>query len=68
MKSLVLNVDDMVYEQFVNFLRIFPKNKFKIIEEIPCSKKLERELKRRKKEIADGETLTHAELWEDAGI
>jgi hypothetical protein len=68
MKSLVLNVDDNVYEKFVNFLKIFPQTKFKIIEEIPCSHELERELKKRKKEITDGKVLTHDELWENAGI
>ncbi|MCU0289237.1 MAG: hypothetical protein MUF15_22930 [Acidobacteria bacterium] len=68
MKSLVLDIDDNVYEKFINFLKIFPKNKFKIIEEIPCSKELERELKKRKKEIASGHVLTHKKIWENAGI
>ena len=68
MKSLVLNVDDRVYEIFVNFLKIFPQNKLRIVEEIPCSKELARELKKRKKEVANGQVLTHSELWEDAGI
>ncbi len=68
MKSLVLNIDDNVYEKFLNFIKIFPKNKFKIVDEIPCSKELERELKKRKKEIASGEVLTHSEIWENAGI
>ncbi len=68
MKSLVLNIDDNVYEQFLNFIKIFPKNKFKIVDEIPCSKELERELKKRKKEITSGEVLTHSEIWENAGI
>jgi hypothetical protein len=68
MKSLVLNIDDNVYERFLNFIKIFPKSKFKIVDEIPCSKELERELKKRKKEIASGEVLTHSEIWENAGI
>ncbi len=68
MKSLVLNIDDKVYEKFLNFIKTFPKNKFKIVDEIPCSKELERELKKRKKEIASGEVLTHSEIWESAGI
>lgn len=68
MKSLLLTVDDNVYEKFVNFLKTLPPNKFKIVEEIPCTKKLERELKKRKKEITDGKVLTHNEFWEDTGI
>ena len=68
MKSLVLNIDDNVYEKFLNFIKTFPKDKFKIVDEIPCSKELERELKKRKKEIASGEVLTHSEIWENAGI
>ncbi len=68
MKSLVLNVDDNVYEKFINFLKIFPQNKFKIVDEIPCSKELERELKKRKNEIASGKVLTHSEIWENVGI
>lgn len=68
MRSLVLNVDDNVYENFINFLKILPQNKIKIVEDIPCSKELETELKERKKEIANGKVLTHDELWENAGI
>lgn len=55
-----------MYERFVNFLKILPKNKFKIIEEIPCSKDLERELKKRRKEIADGKVFTHTEFYKNA--
>jgi len=66
MKSLVLNIDDNVYDKFIDFLKIFPQNKFKIVDEIPCSKELERELKKRKKEIAKGEALTHDEIWKNA--
>ncbi len=68
MKSLVLSVDDNVYEKFVNFLKIFPQSKFKIVDEIPCSKELEKELKKRKKEIASDNVLTHSEIWKNAGI
>jgi len=68
MKSLVLSVDDNVYEKFINFLKIFPQSKFKIVDEIPCSRELEKELKKRKKEIASGDVLTHSEIWENAGI
>lgn len=68
MRSLVLNVDDTVYEKLVNFLKILPENKLKIIEEIKCSKKLEQELIERKKEITNGDTLTHDELWGSASL
>jgi hypothetical protein len=68
MRSLVLNVDDTVYERLVNFLKILPENKIRIIEEIKSNKQLEEELIVRRKEIAEGETLTHDELWGSAGL
>jgi hypothetical protein len=68
MRSLVLNVDDNVYENFINFLKILPQNKIKIVEDIPNTEELERELKERKKEIANGKVLTLDELWGNAGI
>jgi len=68
MRSLVLNVDDTVYDKLVNFLKILPENKIRIIEEIKCSKQLEKELVERRKEIAEGDTLSHDELWGSAGL
>lgn len=68
MRSLVLNVDDTVYEKLVNFLKIMPKNKIRIVEEIKCSKQLEEELLERRKEIAEGDTLSHEELWGSTGL
>ncbi len=62
MKSLVLDIDDNVYEKFINFLQILPKNRIKIVEEIPCSSKLEKELRKRKKEVLSGDVPTHIEL------
>lgn len=67
MRSLVLDVDDNVYDKLVNFLKILPKNKIRIVEDIPCSKTLEEELIHRKEEISAGEVLAHDEFWESAG-
>ncbi len=68
MRSLVLDVDDTIYEKLVNFLGILPKNKIKVVEDIHCSKRLEKELIERKREISRGETLGHDEFWESAGV
>ncbi|MGD2092020.1 MAG: hypothetical protein PVH61_37970 [Candidatus Aminicenantes bacterium] len=68
MRSLVLNVDDTVYDKLVNFLKILPENKVRIMEEIKCSKQLKEELLERRKEIAQGDTLTHDELWGSTGL
>jgi hypothetical protein len=68
MRALVLNVDDKVYDKLVNFLKILPGDKIKIVEEVLCSKKLERELTERKKEVTTGETIAHEEFWGSVGI
>ena len=68
MRSLVLSVDDTVYDKLVNFLKILPESKIRIIEEIKSSNQLEEELFERRKEITEGETLTHDELWGSAGL
>jgi len=68
MKSLVLNVNDNVYEKVIDFLKLLPQNKIRIVEEIPCSKELAAEIKKRKREIAAGKVLTHDELWDHAGV
>lgn len=68
MRSLVLDVDDAVYDTLVNFLKIFPKNKIRVVEEIKSSKQLEEELMERRKEITEGDALTDDEFWGSAGL
>ena len=68
MRSLLLNVDDTVYDKLVSFLKILPENKVRILEEIESVKQLEEELIERRKEIAEGETLSHDELWGSTGL
>lgn len=68
MRSLVLNVDDTVYDKVVDFLKILPENKIRIMEEIKCSQQLKEELIERRKEIAQGDTLSHDEFWGSAGL
>jgi len=67
-RSLLLNVDDTVYDKLVSFLKILPENKVRILEEIESVKQLEEELIERRKEIAEGETLSHDELWGSTGL
>ena len=67
MKSMVLNVDDSVYDKLVDFLEILPQDKIKIVEDITCSKQLVEQLADRRWEVVDGNTLTHTEFWEEAG-
>ena len=68
MRSLVLNIDDTVYDKLVSFLKILPENKVRIIEEIESVKQLEEELIERRKEIAEGDTFSHDEIWGSAGL
>jgi hypothetical protein len=67
MRSLYLSVDESVYGKLVDFLKLLPANQIKI-EEIICSKELEKELRERKKEVRKGEIIPHNTFWAKTGV
>jgi len=67
MRALFISIDEGMYDRFVGFLKLFPKNKVRI-EEIVCDEALKSELVERKAQVKKGEVIAHDEFWSKAGL
>ncbi len=67
MRALFISIDESIFDRFVGFLKLFPKNKVRI-EEIVCNEALKSELAERKTQAKKGEVIAHDEFWSKAGL